>query len=1002
MLLALLHIVGRRAFAAVLFGLAFEPAAFANNYFVTNTNDTGLNSLRQAILDANAHAGADTIIFSIGTGPQTITPLSQLPAVTSPVTFDGWQQPGFVAVPLIRIDGVSAGADATGLQLAAGPSTVQGLIITRFGGIGLYVTGGSGNVVKGCYIGTDGSTALGNGSSGLYIDGANFSTVGGPLANDMNVISGNGQYGVFLGSTSSDITFYNNRIGTNAAGTAAIANASYGMRIFAPNTVIGNALAITRNIISGNASNGIGIETFVSNTQILGAYIGLNAAGTAAIPNGGDGIGDGGSESLIGDVTPGGGNVISGNAGNGISLDADGSQIVNNLIGTDPTGTSAIANQQYGIRALTSGFVNIGISGTNGGNVISGNGNDGVVIESTSTVYALLGNKIGTNLAGDAALPNAGDGVVVSGQSVNVGNASAGNQISGNGGNGVTIEGAAQDVTIVNNTIGLNAAGSAKLANGQYGIRAVTSGTGLVIGQANNGNLISGNARGVILENVDGAFVQGNTIGLSGDQSAALGNAEYGLQIEGATNQIGGTAAGQGNIIAGNTYYALFLYGAGATGNHVEGNIIGTNAALTGNFPNFFDVVIYGANGNFIGGTAAGTSNVITNSANIGIYDWFGSQDRFLGNRIYGNGGLGIDLQPQGPVPNDPLDADHGPNEGQNYPIVTAATASPGSVSVQGFLNSSPAASFRIEYFVSTSCDPTGLGEGESFIGFQNATTDANGGATLAASIPTAFGTGYVTATATSSDGNTSEFSPCIAIGAAGAGEFNIGGNPLLAYEDFQVAHVAVVRSLGFAGAVSVHVKTTDGTATSPADYAAIDQVLDFADGEAVKMVDIPIVLDNIVEPTKQFTIALSQATGGAFLGAQASATVDLFDHDPAYPFYLAGDAMTPEPLSGQVQVNVPVRLSAATGHTITIGYVTQDGNAKAGPDYIAASGQVVFAPGDVVKYVPLMIKANGVQSSDRVFYLLINGAGQQVIAGDSEGEIVILGGDRIFRNGFD
>jgi hypothetical protein len=999
--LALYHTRRRRPYAAFVFALAFAGPLPANTYTVTNTNDSGPNSLRQAILDANSNAGADTIVFSIGSGAQTITPLSQLPAATGPVTFDGWQQMGFAGVPLIRIDGISAGAGSTGLQLAAGPSTIQGLIITRFGGVGLYVTGGSGNVVKGCYIGSDGTTALGNGYSGLNIDGANFSTVGGPLAKDINVISGNGQNGVFLGSTSSDIAFYNNRIGTNAAGTAAIANSGYGMRIFAPNTVIGNALAITRNIISGNASNGIGIETFVSNTQILGAYVGLNAAGTAAIPNGGDGIGDGGSESLIGNVTPGGGNVISGNAGNGISLDADGSQLVNNLIGTDPTGTSAIPNQQYGIRALTSGFVNIGVSGTNGGNVISGNGNHGVVLESTSTVYSLLGNKIGTTLAGDAALPNAGDGVVVSGQSVIVGSATAGNLISGNSGNGISIQGAAQDVTIVNNTIGLNAAGMAKLANSQYGIRAITSGTGLVIGQANNGNLISGNARGVILEAVDGAAVQGNTIGLSGDQSTALGNGEFGLQIEGSGNQIGGTTAGAGNVIAGNALYALFLYGPGATGNHVEGNVIGTNAALTGNFPNFFDIILYGASGNFIGGTAAGAGNVISNSANIGIYDWFGSQNRFLGNRIYGNGGLGIDLQPQGPVPNDPLDADHGPNEGQNYPVVTLATATPTTVSLQGHLDSLPMTGFRIEYFVSVMCDPSGLGEGDNFIGFQNVTTDANGGATLGTTIPTALVEGYVTATATSSDGNTSEFSPCIAIGPASAGEFNIGGNPVLAYEDFQVAHVAVVRSQGLGGAASVHVKTIDGSATSPADYGTIDQVLNFADGESVKMVDVPIVLDNTVEPTKQFTIALSQATGGAFLGAQSSATVDLFDHDPAYPFYLAGDATTPEPLSGQVQVNVPVRLSAATGHTITIGYVTQDGSAIAGQDYIAASGQVVFAAGEVVKYVPLTVKANGVQPSDRVFYLVINGAGQQVIAGDSEGEIVIFGGDRIFRNGF-
>lgn len=988
---------------ALLVGACISAPAHADTYFVSNTNDSGAGSLRQAILDANTHAGADTILFSIGSGAQTITPLSALPVSTGPVTFDAWQQMGFTGTPLIRIDGINAGGAGTnGLRLDAGPSTVQGLIITRFGGNGLVINGGSGNVVKGCYLGTDGTTALGNGYAGLSVGGANYSTVGGTLAKDRNVISGNGQNGVMVGAGASNITFYGNYIGTNAAGSAALANGGYGMRLFGSSTVIGNALSNTRNIISGNASSGISIESGVASTQILGAYIGLNADGTAAIGNGADGITDGGSESLIGDVTPGGGNVISGNTQNGITLfGADGSQIVNNLIGTNPAGTASIPNLQYGIRGYSGGFINIGTSAVGAGNLISGNANNGVTVESGASNYFVVGNKIGTNLAGTAALPNVGGGVVVSGSGVSLGNASAGNLISGNALNGIAISDPAQDVSVLNNIIGLDATGSAKVANGGYGVRAIAGG-GIVIGQAGDGNVISGNARGVILEAVDGAVVQGNTIGLSSAQDKVLANNEVGVEILGANNQIGGTAAGAGNVIAGNTSYGVFLYGPGATGNHVEGNIIGGNAALSGNFGNSYGVVIYGASGNFVGGTAAGAGNVIANSPNMGIYDWFGSQNSFLGNRIYGNGALGIDLEPQGPIPNDALDADHGPNEGQNYPIVTLATSTASDVTIEGQLSSAPDTSYRIEYFVSVICPSSGLGVGENFIGFQNVMTDANGIAALGTTIPTALIEGYVTATATSADGNTSEFSPCIAIGPASAGQFNISRDPVLAYEDFQVAHVAVVRSQGLTGAVSVHFKTADGTATSPSDYGAVDQVLNFADGEAIKLVDIPIVLDDIAEG-EHFGISLSQATGGAFLGPQAAVDVTVIDHDPLYPVYTVGDATVAEPLSGQAQVNVAVKLSAPTSHTVTLSYFTQDGSAKAGQDYVTTTGPLVFAIGETTKLVPVTILANGFSPSDRVFNLLITGNGaQQVIAGDSEGEIVILGGDHIFKNGFD
>jgi len=989
----------RRFFCALWLIGGLSQLASAGTFTVTSTADSGPGSLRQAILDANANPGADTILFGIGSGPQTISPLSELPALSDPVILNAQSQTGFNGVPLIRIDGVNAG-DSQGLRIDAAQTTVQGLIITRFARSGIEIISGSGNFVHGCYLGTDGSNALGN-DTGLFIDATTLSTIGGTLTNEFNVISGNSSDGVYIGASASNISLFGNRVGINAAGTTAIPNLAIGIRTLAANTKIGSTQAAQHNFISGNGGDGIYIDS-TTGAQIIGNYIGLNVAGTAAIANGGSGIVDLGLGTSIGDTTSGGANVISGNGDSGIVLvGAQGSQILANVIGTLPNGSQALPNINYGIRAISGSFVNIGASSVGTGNLISGNGRSGIIVETATSNFVIASNKIGTNAGGTTALPNGEDGIAIYGQNISVGNNLAGNVISGNTGNGISIDAPSQNISIMRNTIGLNVAGTAQLGNEGYGIRAL-GGSGIVIGQPGSGNTISGNARGVNLEAaVTAAKVQSNVIGLSANQKTAIGNNENGIGIQGANNQIGGIAANTGNVIAANSYYGISLYGPGATGNHVEGNIIGTNAALTGVFPNQFGMVIYGANGNFIGGIAAGAGNVIANNSNNGIYLWFGAQNRFLGNRIYANQRLGIDLDPQGPLPNDTLDIDHGPNEGQNYPVVTLATQLANAVSVQGQLSSSRNANFRIEYFLSTSCDITGMGQGEQFLGSSNVVTDVNGIATLSASLPSNPLGGFITATATSADGNTSEFSPCIAIGPASAGEFNIA-TPVQAYEDVPLLKVAIVRSHGLSGTASVKFNTADGSATAPADYATVTQTLTFAAGESIKVVSVPIVLDNQVEGTEHFGLVLSQPTGGATLGVNSGVDATLYDHDPAYPFYSVSDASVSAPDVGQVQTSIMIKLSAPTTHTIVLDYQTADGAAKAGTDYVALSGQVTFLAGETSKVLPITVLADAQNQVEKTFYLQIVGATGNVIAYDSEGQIAITPGDRIFKNGFE
>src|SRR5215207_2961588 len=134
--LAKLRPAGRRTvslLASLVLGFCFAPAAFAATFTVTNTNDSGAGSLRQAILDANATAGLDTISFSIGSGVQTISPLTTLPVITDPAIIDGTTQPGFSGTPIIVLNGTSVTTGSgVGLWIDAGNSTVSGLAIGNF------------------------------------------------------------------------------------------------------------------------------------------------------------------------------------------------------------------------------------------------------------------------------------------------------------------------------------------------------------------------------------------------------------------------------------------------------------------------------------------------------------------------------------------------------------------------------------------------------------------------------------------------------------------------------------------------------------------------------------------------------------------------------------------------------------------------------------------------------------------------------------------------------
>ena len=325
-----------------------EPAPVGADPFpsftVTTTADAGPGSLREAILAANAQAGLDSILFAIpGAGPHTISPLSPLPALTGPTVIDGTSQPGYAGTPLIEIEGSSAGGGAIGLPIQGGASSVRALAINRFTtGIDMTVAGG--NAVMASRIGTNpaGTSALPN-TTGIRADlSSPSSTIGGVLPGEGNLISGNTGVGLLLLSGGHRVV--GNRIGTDITGSIDLGNAIYGIDTGLGANVIGEVGA--GNLISGNDSAGAIIRG--SGNVVRANRIGTNAAGLAAITNGiGVGLFDA-DAAVIGGTAPGDGNQISGNGfGLGLVFSTGATQpavVQGNLFGTAPNGVDPVAN----------------------------------------------------------------------------------------------------------------------------------------------------------------------------------------------------------------------------------------------------------------------------------------------------------------------------------------------------------------------------------------------------------------------------------------------------------------------------------------------------------------------------------------------------------------------------------------------------------------------------------------------------------------------------------
>ena len=450
---------------------------------------------------------------------------------------------------------------------------------------------------------------------------------------------------------------------------------------------------------------------------ITGNFLGTDPAGLADFGNScGACVGSTGA-AVVGGMLPAERNLISGNdqGAAGPRL-----RVINNLIGTDKTAAANVGNgegircgEQCQVKAnlvahnVVTGINVAGPDCVIGGeipadrNVIILNG-DGIYLSFQTNRTRVIGNSIGTDANGTLNLGNQKHGILIDTDENFIGGPTAAerNFISASGGPGIELTFPANANSIRGNYIGTNASGTAALPN------------------------------------LDGVFLNGAD-----------------------NNTIGGTLKGEGNLISGNTRYGVNFFND-AQSNLIQGNLIGTKAAAAGPLANV-DGVHFGAGKlNTIGGK--GGKNVIAYNTGRGVLLESGPaniDNLITQNSMFKNGSLGIDLDANGLTANDLNDADSGANHLLNFPVLTAASFSSGQITISGTLNSTTNSNFTIHFYDNSDCDPSGHGEGQTFLGSIQVTTVGNNASFTASFQVNSAKT--VTATATDSTLSTSEFSQC-------------------------------------------------------------------------------------------------------------------------------------------------------------------------------------------------------------------------------------------------
>lgn len=825
-------------------------AAHAATFTVTNTNDSGAGSLRQAIISSNATTLInDTIAFNVpGPGVKVISPLSALPTVTDTVTIDGYTQPGAAlntlavgdnAVILIQLDGIGAGATSSGLSVCASNVIIRGLSITRFqqNGIALGIDAAgtacasppTDASITGNFIGLapDGITAAGQRFAGILIRGASGPAnhaIGGAAPALRDIISANGTFGtgsalqgiVLVNSGVSGTAIDGNYIGTDASGTLDRGNPGEGIRLGA-NATGATVGGIAPNRIAYN-DNGIVVETSATGNDVTGNdfFANDNLGIDLSATNNPDGV----TPNDAGDVDTGG-NDLQNFPSNATATRVSGGIHLTGTLLRNPT---VAATFTFGVYASSVCDASNGegerFLGTQ--SVSFGIGSQSYSFDFASVAPLPVGTKItltATNSGGSTsefspcrALDNTTPLVVTNTNDSGAGslrqamldaNAQAGGDtitfnIPGTGVQVITplsalpsitetatIDGYTQPLatpntsTVADNAViliqldGVSAGAFAGLSICTHNVTvrglSITrfAKHGIAVGEQPNLVTCTQNP----LSNV---ALAGNFLGLS-PSGAAAGNSLSGVVLEDTSGRVGGLPNADRNVISSNTANGVVI-GANAASINVDGNFIGTGLTTTTDRGNGFSGVsvgTLGANAISVGSNAPNTIRNNREGVRVGSsMSANTTKAEFFANDISANDNLGIDLaaaassNPDGVTPNDADDADAGPNNLQNFPVLSAALQLGGTMRFVGALDvpaGIPTQPHVLAFYANTACDASGFGEGELYLGTVSLVIP-NASESFTVELANAAPIGSrVTATATLG-GSTSEFSNCVTL----------------------------------------------------------------------------------------------------------------------------------------------------------------------------------------------------------------------------------------------
>jgi titin len=601
----------RNFFATIL--ILVCGIANANTFVVSNTNDSGVGSLREAITSTNTIMGADTIIFNIPiedagynstSGTWLISLQSVLPYfLDSNLFIDGSSQPGYSGSPKIAITTSSPTSVLWAFGVFSSDNKIKGIQIYGFvNGILLSEPSGTNNTIEFCYIGTNhnGTSSMPN-TNGIVI---NNNSNGNFITN--NIISGNTANGIVI-KRSNNTSIKGNKIGCDFNGINSIPNENGITADSSSNNIIGGQLSSERNLISGNSQSGILITGRASTNNIIqGNYIGTDITGEEKLSN------------LYGvTITKSKGNIvgpsnlISGNIDIGVLMTGKYTRenvVKGNLIGTNVSGTQLLDNHKGVVIKSLANKNKIGGSTTVDRNIISGNLEIGIYIEAADS-NLVVGNYIGTDITGmnkvaveytqpyyehlDSLVQGNGIEFNATAKHNILGGDEFGerNIVSGHKVYGVVYYGNCSYNHLYNNFIGTDVTSQNPIPNA----------TGICFDCASNHNdvvncVISGNLSYGLFYVTRGTEYNrfwGNMVGVDSTGTLAVPN-DIGIVVSTGTahNIIGGDEPWQANVFSGNRLSGMMITNGLTEYNQVKGNYFGTDKTGTVAIPNLYGITI--------------------------------------------------------------------------------------------------------------------------------------------------------------------------------------------------------------------------------------------------------------------------------------------------------------------------------------------------------------------------------------------------------------------------